>query len=160
MVEPDDAPGVDEHVAPLLCGVGNGSLGELATEGLAGVGLQRRRADQVSQLGLPEPVGVVEPPRLVNEDWIRDTGLLSIARRGRGAFEGDHDDADTKLAELGVGLPQLQQVSSAGESVQMAMQYQEEPLAEVVVKCVDTTGIVRERKGNSRFPKPRHRIRL
>ena len=151
-----NAFGVNQHVAPLLRRVGDGSPGPHAPECLPRVGFERGRPDQVSGARQTQAVSLVERTLLIHEDRATHACFVPIGRCGRASFEGHHHDADSQFAKREVGLLQLQQVSPAGESEKVAVQHQKKPRPEIILEHMYTSLGVREPEGSSGTSKPSH----
>ncbi len=90
-------------------------------------------------------VGPIDLPLLVEQDRPRIPGLVEIGTDQRATLKGHHHNLHVQRADI-LGLLQLQQVSSAGQSTQMAMEDHQQPGSLEVVESMNPAVDVGQRK--------------
>ena len=127
---------VDQHVASLLEGVSDRPHRQAATAELSQIRQPRGAAPEVPSPGTPHRVGLIQRAPIIGDDRPHRGGLRDVRPRRVVRLEGNHQHTDLECAEGRLRLLQLQQVSSTGESAQVAMKDEQQPAAAVVLERV------------------------
>ena len=146
MVESHNAPRIDQHIPTLLRGISHRPSWKAATDELLDVGPPRCRAPEILQLCLEHAVGPIDLSLFVDQDRPRKPGLVEIGSDQWATLKGHHHELHVQRAERILGLLQLQQVSAAGQSNQMAMEDHQQPGSLKVLKSMDPAVDVWQRK--------------
>ena len=127
MGEPDSTRGIDQHVAPLLEGVGHGPSGKMAQKRFFQISRPGRWPPEMSQRRTLHTVGLIESPLIIYKHGPSEIGFLEVVAHGLFRLERHDDDADPKILQGLMRLLQLQQVSAARKSPQVAVKNQQQP---------------------------------
>jgi hypothetical protein len=106
-------------------------------------------------------VGAVQLSVRIDEDRPWGMGLGDILPSRLLALKRDHQWMHIEPIQRGLRVPQLQHVSTTGQSKQMPMQHQEKPLAPVVLKSVcPTVGVEQLEwcRGTADHARHRHKV--
>ena len=122
MVESHNASRIDQHIPTLLRGVSYRPSWKAATDELFDVDPPRCRTPKIPQSCLQHAVGPIDLPLLVDQDGPRNPGLVEIGTDQWPTLKRHHHKLHVQRAERMLGLLQLQQVSAAGQSTQMAVE--------------------------------------
>ena len=150
MVHPHDTLGVDQDVATLLHRVSSGYSGKSPLPGLAPVGRHGCPAPQVTPPGAPHSVGAIQAPVRIDKDRPRRIGLFDILPRRLLALKRDQQGMHIEPIQGWLRVPQLQHVSAARQSEQMAVEHQQQPPAAVVLEAMFPAVSVRQGEGHRR----------
>ena len=146
MMESHHTGRVDQHVPPLLDGVGSRNPGKPPPERLTAIGPHGSEAPQVAEPGLVHAVRQVERPVGVYKKWPDQPGLVQVLSGLLRSFEGHHERLNLKPSQLLARLLQLQQMSATGQSEQMPVKHQKQPPAAVVFEVVlPTVGVAQHK---------------
>ena len=97
----------------------------------------RCRPPEMSQSGLEHAVGPIDVPLLVDQDRPRKPGLVEIGTDQWATLKRHDHKLHVERAERILDLLQLQQVSAAGQSTQMAMEDHQQPGSLEVLESMD-----------------------
>ncbi len=137
MMESHNATRIDQHIPTLLPGVSHRPPWKLPTDELLEVGPPRCRPPEMSQSGLEHAVGPIDVPLLVDQDGPRKPGLVEIGTDQWATLKRHDHKLHVERAERILDLLQLQQVSAAGQSTQMAMEDHQQPGSLEVLESMD-----------------------
>ena len=137
MMESHNATRIDQHIPTLLPGVSHRPSWKLATDELLEVGPPRCRPPEMSQSGLEHAVGPIDVPLLVDQDGPRKPGLVEIGTDQWATLKRHDHKLHVERAERILDLLQLQQVSAAGQSTQVAMEDHQQPGSLEVLESMD-----------------------
>lgn len=136
VVESHDAHRIDEDIATELSRIPSRVPGKPAARELLRVGPPGPGSPDVPQISPMHPVVTVERAVAVDEDRPRDLRLRDVcASEGRG-LERHHYDAGCQVLQRPLVLLQLQQVPTAGQSTEMPVKHDEEPMTPVIGEAV------------------------
>lgn len=161
MLQANDAARIDQHVAPQLIWITLRTTQLPAPQQQSDVHPNAGRAIDIPPLATIHPIRRVKPARLVHDDRPLELRLLDIRLHERAEFERDDDHANVLPFEFRLDLPQLRQMFTAGESAQMSMEHQQQPVAGIVRQRVDRPLGVGEREWHGGHPdSATHRVRV
>ena len=151
--------------SPPCCTVSaTGHRGHRPSSASRHIRLDGGKPEQVTELRPSQTVGVVEPSAVIDEERPPTRGLLRIRPRRRHPLERHRHHAHAERVDRLGFLLQLQQVSSAGQSVQMPVQDQQEPAPAIHLKGMLAPARVTKSKRNGGLAesnlRSRHRGRL
>ena len=127
MGEPDSTRGIDQHVAPLLKGVSHGPSGKMAPKRFFQISQPGRWPQKMSQRRVLHTVGLIESPLVIYKHGPAEFGFGEVVAHSLLRLERHDDDADPEILQGLMRLLQLQQVSAAGKSPQVAVKNQQQP---------------------------------
>ena len=148
MEETDRPERVDQHVASLLESVSDRPHRQAAMAELSQICQPRRAAPEVPSPGTPHRVGLIQRAPVIGDHGPRGGGLRGVRPRRLVRLERNHQYTDLECAEGRLRLLQLQQVSSTGESAQVAVKDEQQPAAAVVLERVRAPFCVPQPEGH------------
>lgn len=120
--EADVTKWVDQHVAALLGRVGHWPFRKVAAYELLEINPPRRWSQQVPQLRLTHTVSEIQSTIIIDENRPGNASLLNVCTDGTLGFKRHNNDLNPKVSQRLVNLLQLQQMATAGQSTQVAME--------------------------------------
>ena len=147
MMQPHDPLWVDQHVTALLSGIGPRHTGKPTLSCLSPIGTHRSETPEMMPLGSAQPIGTIKDTFSVDKQRPDQPGLRNVLVRGFARLKGHDERMHVKPVQFPMGLPQLQQVSSARQSKQVSVQHQEQPPASVIVGLVKSALGIHQPKG-------------
>lgn len=136
IVESHGARRIDEDIAAELSRVRAGVSRQPAARELFRIGPPGPGSPDVPQLSPMHTVVAVQRTVTIDENGPCDLGLRDVCtNEGRG-LERDHHNPRPQIIELRFVLLQLQQVPAAGESTEVPMKHQQEPMTLVIGEAV------------------------
>lgn len=147
-MESHDAGWIDENVTAKLARVGAGVSRQAAASKFLRVGQPGPDPPDISETPPIHAVGTVQRAVLVEENRPGDSCVGDVGANGRRGLERDHGDPDSQFLEFPLMLLQLQQVPAAGQSTQVAVEHQQEPLTLIIGQTACASLGVRQFEGN------------
>lgn len=92
-------------------------------------------------------ISCIQGAGLVDKHRPRQTRLADVGLRRGPEFESDDNYVDSQSSELVLMLTQLRQVFAAGQSREMAVEHEQEPIARVLTESVGVLAFVRQFEG-------------
>lgn len=148
MMQPDDAGRIDQHIASPLIDVAPRIFRESPPAHLLQIRPPGPKSPDILNSRLRHAVGRVELPLSVHQQRPGESQLLSIAGGLRSGLEGNRHDLRVSSFQLFGMLPQLQQMSPARQSAEVAEKHHKEPLPPEIFICnsVSFGALQRKRK--------------
>lgn len=152
MVQTYDPCGVDEHVAAALVDVVRGRfLRAPPLAQLVQVGEPGRTPPDIPPRRLQHAVALIELAPGIDEQRPVQAGLGHVLAGEDIVLEGDHRHPHITPPEFVLRLAQLREMPPAGESTEVAMEDQQQPVAAKVRQQMLSAAAVLELKGEGGF---------
>jgi hypothetical protein len=111
------------------------------------IGHPSARPPYFPETSIQHVVGAVDFTAFIDQDWELVVGLFSVTASQIACLKGYNHYLDIYLLELILVLLQLQQMTAAWQSAQVAMKDHQKPLPLVVFKTMDLVLNIRQLKG-------------
>lgn len=136
IVESHSARRIDEDIAAELSRVRAGVSRQPAVREFFRISQPRPGSPDVPQMSPVHAVAAVQRAVVVDENGPGDLRFRDVCTNERRALERHHDNPRPEILECPFVLLQLQQVPAAGESTEVPMEHQQEPMTLVIGEAV------------------------
>jgi hypothetical protein len=150
MMNPHDPIRIDEHVTALLLGIALRPAWQLSSKQFTEICPPHRRPDEISELGPPHAVGMVELPALVDEQGPGKAGLVCINSGHTIGLEGDNDNGNRQGVQCRLRASHLHEVPSTRQSSEVPMENDQQPTAPVILESTDMASGIGQSERNRR----------
>jgi len=143
-----DAGRVDQYVTATLIDIAFGFMQRLTFAQRSQVDPPAFRPPDIPKRCREHPVATIDIPAGIDQQWPGQPGLLDVLTRKKIVFERYDRDADVGAVELVFLLAQLRKMPPAGESTEVAVKDQQQPVPPVIFKPVGVPGTVVQGEGD------------